>query len=254
MRIDVITLFPEYFSGVLSASLLGKAVARGDLDVRLHQLRDFATDRHRTVDDTPYGGGRGMVMKVEPLVAAVEAIDEPGAVRILLSARGRRFTQSRAAELARAPQVVLVCGRYEGVDERFTAYVDEQLCVGDYVLSGGEAAAAVVIDAVARLVPGVVGNRDSLVDESFSRGLLEYPQYTRPEVFRGARVPDVLLSGHHGEVARWREETARAATAAVRPDLLAGGPPETAPEAPSAAQEARREAAAGRRSSGPKRP
>lgn len=224
-RIDVVTIFPEFFSGMLGASLLGKAIARGDLDVRLHQLRDWTTDKHHSVDDTPYGGGHGMVMKIEPLVAAIEAVAAPGAVRILLSARGRRLTQARADDLAAAERpIVLVCGRYEGVDERIADYVEEQLCIGDYVLSGGEVAAAVVIDAVARLVPGVIGNRGSLVEESFSAGsdgLLEYPQYTRPEVFRGVRVPEVLLSGHHGDVARWRREAARAATATTRPDLLA---------------------------------
>ncbi len=224
MRIDIVTLFPEYFSGILSASLLGKAVAGGQVDIRLHQLREHATDRHRTVDDTPYGGGHGMVMKVEPLVLAVEAVAGPCAHRVLLSARGRPFTQSRAVELASVEQLVLICGRYEGVDERFISYVDEQLCVGDYVLSGGEAAAAVVIDAIARLLPGVVGNRGSLVEESFADGLLEYPQYTRPEAFRGQKVPEVLLSGNHAEVARWRRTAALAATAAMRPDLL-GGPP-----------------------------
>jgi tRNA (guanine37-N1)-methyltransferase len=220
MRIDVVTLFPEYFSGVLTTSLLGKAIARGTIEVRLHQLRDYATDRHRTVDDTPYGGGSGMVMKVEPLVTALEAVAEPGALRILLSARGRRFDQKRAHELARASKLVLVCGRYEGVDERFAAYVDDQLAIGDYVLSGGEAAAATIIDAVSRLVPGVIGNQVSLEEESFAQGILEYPQYTRPEVFRGARVPDVLLSGNHAEVARWRRAEAHNATATMRPDLL----------------------------------
>jgi tRNA (guanine-N1)-methyltransferase len=163
MQIDVITIFPEYFSGILATSLLGKAVARGDVRIRLHQLRDFATDRHRTVDDTPYGGGQGMVLKLEPLVAAIEAIAEPGARRVLLTPRGRSLTQSLTAELARADQVVLVCGRYEGVDERLDAWLDERVCIGDYVLSGGEAAAAVVIDAVVRLVPGWSGiaNRSS---------------------------------------------------------------------------------------------
>jgi tRNA (guanine37-N1)-methyltransferase len=224
MRIDVLTIFPEYFSGVLSASLLGKAIARGTLDVRLHQLRDHTTDKHRTVDDTPYGGGHGMVMKVEPLVTALEAITPPGARRVLFSARGDRFTQQVAQRLAGLPSLVLVCGRYEGVDERITEFVDEQLCIGDYVLSGGEAAAAVVIDAVSRLVPGVIGNEGSLHEESFSAGLLEYPQYTRPEVFRDRRVPDVLLSGNHAEVARWRREAAIASTAERRPDLLANAP------------------------------
>ena len=224
MRIDVLTIFPEYFSGVLSASLLGKAIARGTLDVRLHQLREHTTDKHRTVDDTPYGGGHGMVMKIEPLVTALEAITPPGARRILFSARGDRFTQQVAHRLAGLPSLVLVCGRYEGVDDRIADFVDEQLCIGDYVLSGGEAAAAVVIDAVSRLVPGVIGNEGSLHEESFSAGLLEYPQYTRPEVFRDRRVPDVLLSGNHAEVARWRREAALAVTAERRPDLLASAP------------------------------
>jgi tRNA (guanine37-N1)-methyltransferase len=224
MRIDVLTIFPEYFTGLLTTSLLGKALAKGTMDVRLHQLREFTADRHRTVDDAPYGGGHGMVMKIEPLVTALESISPPGATRILLSARGHRFTQEVALRLAQAPAIVLVCGRYEGVDERIAGFIDEQLCIGDYVLSGGEAAAAVVIDAVSRLIPGVIGNKGSLHEESFSAGLLEYPQYTRPEVFRGARVPDVLLSGNHAEVARWRREAAAAATADRRPDLLRDQP------------------------------
>jgi tRNA (guanine37-N1)-methyltransferase len=222
MQIDVITLFPEYFAGILSTSLLGKAVERGDVRIVLHQLREFSADRHRTVDDAPYGGGQGMILKPEPLVAAIEQIAEPNGVRILLSPRGRRFTQSRAAELARASQIVLVCGRYEGIDERVSAWVDDAICIGDYVLSGGEAAAAVVIDAVVRLVPGVVGNCESIVEESFSQGLLEHAQFTRPEAFRGRSVPEVLLSGNHAEIARWRLAEARAATRALRPDLLAG--------------------------------
>ena len=219
MRIDVLTLFPEYFAGMLTTSLLGKALAKGTLDVHLHQLRDFTTDRHRSVDDAPYGGGHGMVMKIEPLVTALESISPPGARRILLSARGHRFTQEVALRLAQTPAIVLICGRYEGVDERISGYIDEQLCIGDYVLSGGEAAAAVVIDAVSRLIPGVIGNEGSLHEESFSDGLLEYPQYSRPEVFRGERVPDVLLSGNHAEVARWRREAAARTTAERRPDL-----------------------------------
>src|SRR5262249_19878316 len=157
-------LFPEFFPGILGASLLGKAIARGDVAVRVHQLRDYATDKHRMVDDTPYGGGHGLGMEGEPLVAAVAAVAPPGAHSVPLSARGRRFTQRRAGELAELPSFVLVCGRYEGVDERVAAYVDEQLSVGDYVLSGGEAAAAVVVDAVVRLVPGVLGNRESVVE------------------------------------------------------------------------------------------
>jgi tRNA (guanine37-N1)-methyltransferase len=220
VRIDVLTLFPDYFSGVLGSSLLGKAIAKGLLRVELHQIRDFATDKHRTVDDTPYGGGHGMVMKVEPLVEALEAVTTAGGHRVLLSARGARLTQTRARELAALPRLVLLCGRYEGVDERVTAFVDEELSIGDYVLSGGEAAAAVLIDALARLVPGVLGNPESLVSESFADDLLEYPQYTRPEVFRGLEVPEVLLSGNHAAVDRWRREAARARTERVRPDLL----------------------------------
>jgi tRNA (guanine37-N1)-methyltransferase len=220
MRIDVLTIFPEYFSGVLSTSLLGKAIARGTLDVRLHQLRDHTTDKHRTVDDTPYGGGHGMVMKIEPLVTALEAISPPDAHRVLFSARGHRFTQAVAHRLAELPSLVLVCGRYEGVDERIASFVDEQLCIGDYVLSGGEAAAAVVIDAVSRLIPGVIGNECSQHEESFSAGLLEYPQYTRPASFRGEDVPSVLVSGNHGAVRRWRLRESLRRTLERRPDLL----------------------------------
>jgi tRNA (guanine37-N1)-methyltransferase len=223
MRIDVLTLFPEFFTGVLEASLLGKSIDRGLVEVVLHQIRDHATDRHRTVDDTPYGGGHGMVMKPEPIVRALEAAAPAGARRILLSARGDLFTQERARALAALDGFVLLCGRYEGIDERVSAFVDEQLCIGDYVLSGGEAAAAVVIDAVARLVPGVVGNVGSLAEESFTAGLLEYPQYTRPETFRGMRVPEVLLSGNHAEIARWRREEAEALTRSRRPDLSRRG-------------------------------
>jgi len=231
MRIDVLTIFPEYFSGVLSTSLLGKAVARGTLEVHLHQLRDWTTDKHRTVDDTPYGGGHGMVMKIEPLALALEAISPPGAHRVLFSARGHRFTQAVAHRLAGLPSLVLVCGRYEGVDERIGSFIDEQLCIGDYVLSGGEAAAAVVIEAVSRLIPGVIGNEGSLHEECFAAGLLEYPQYTRPEVFREQRVPDVLLSGNHAEIARWRRAQAEAATTERRPDMLtgSGAPADSAP-------------------------
>jgi tRNA (guanine37-N1)-methyltransferase len=226
MRIDVLTLFPEFFRGVLETSLLGKSISRGLVEVYLHQIRDYATDRHRTVDDTPYGGGHGMVMKAEPIVRSLEAVAPPGARRILLSPRGVRFTQERARELSTlASGFVLVCGRYEGVDERVDAFVDEQLCVGDYVLSGGEPAAAVVIDAVVRLVPGVVGNVGSLAEESFAEGLLEYPQYTRPETFRGMGVPEVLLSGNHAEIARWRREAARALTRSRRPDLAGSESP-----------------------------
>ncbi|MFP6665480.1 MAG: tRNA (guanosine(37)-N1)-methyltransferase TrmD [Deltaproteobacteria bacterium] len=226
MRIDVITIFPEYFAGILEASLIGKGIAAGKLDIRLHQLRDWAQDKHHTVDDSPYGGGHGMVMKIEPLVRALEEVALPGAQRLLLAARGTPFTQQRAHELAEVPQLVLVCGRYEGVDERLAGFIDGQLGIGDYVLNGGEAAAAVVIDAVTRLVPGIIGNPGSLESESFNQGLLEYPQYTRPETFRDATVPPVLLSGNHAEIARWRAEQALQDTQQRRPDLLRAAPSE----------------------------
>jgi len=230
MRIHVLALFPEILGAGLAAGVVGRARARGALDVHLHQLRDYATDRHLQVDDTPYGGGQGMVMKVEPLVAAIEHVSRevtpevtPTARprRILLSPRGTRFTHARARALAADPALLLVCGRYEGVDERVHASIDEELSIGDYVLSGGEPAALVVIDAVARFVPGVLGNAASPDDDSYAAGLLEHPQYTRPEDFRGARVPDVLLSGDHGAIARWRREEALRVTLARRPDLLA---------------------------------
>lgn len=213
MRIDVLTIFPEYFSGVLSTSLLGKAVARGTLDVRLHQLRDWTTDKHRTVDDTPYGGGHGMVMKIEPLVTALEAISPPGAHRVLFSARGHRFTQAVAHRLAELPSLVLVCGRYEGVDERVREHlVTDAVSIGRYVLAGGELAAMVVADAVLRKLPGALGHAESALEESFSdalEGHPEYPHYTRPATYRGWGVPDVLLSGDHERVRGWRLERSR---------------------------------------------
>jgi len=225
MRIHVLALFPEILGPALAAGVLGRARARGLVELHLHQLRDYATDRHQQVDDTPYGGGQGMVMKPEPLVAAIEhvsAADRPR--RVLLSARGRRFTQEQARAFADLPALLLVCGRYEGVDERVTRVVDEELSIGDYVLSGGEIGALVVIDAVARLIPGVLGNAASPADDSYTTGLLEHPQYTRPEEFRGERVPDVLLSGDHGAIARWRREESLRLTLARRPDLLEHAP------------------------------
>jgi len=224
LRVDVFSIFPEYFTGPFGASLLGRACAAGVLDLRVHDPRDHADDRHRTVDDTPYGGGAGMVMMPGPLFAAVEAADAPRP-RLLLSASGRRFDQSLARELAAAEAFALVCGRYEGVDQRVADHLcDDELAVGDYVLAGGEAAALVVVDAVTRLVPGVMGNDVSGEDESFSTGLLEYPQYTRPPEFRGHGVPEVLRSGDHGRIARWRRAMALQRTLARRPDLLAGRP------------------------------
>ncbi len=226
MRIDVVTIFPEYLAGALDASLLGKARELGRLDVRLHDPREHTTDRHRSVDDPPFGGGAGMVMMPEPLFATVEAADLPRPL-LLLSASGRRFDQAYARELASGPGFSLLCGRYEGVDQRVADHLcDGELSVGDFVLAGGEAAALVVIEAVARLVPGVLGNDASVAEESFSDGLLEYPQYTRPADFRGWPVPEVLRSGDHARVARWRRAAALRRTAERRPDLLdaAGGP------------------------------
>jgi tRNA (guanine37-N1)-methyltransferase len=220
VRVDVFSIFPEWFAGPLDASLLGKARAEGVLEVRLHDPRTFTADRHRSVDDAPYGGGAGMVMTPGPLFDAVDAVDPPRPL-LLLSAGGRPFDQAFAAELASGPGFSLVCGRYEGVDQRVADHLcDGELSVGDYVLAGGEAAAAVVIDAVARLLPGVMGNDQSAGDESFADGLLEYPQYTRPLEFRGYAVPDVLRSGDHARIARWRRAEALRRTIARRPELL----------------------------------
>lgn len=226
MRFDILTLFPGMFAGPLDESILKRAQDAGAIEVQLHDLRGWATDRHRTVDDYPFGGGAGMVMKPEPLFAAVEAIQplaEPSARVVLLTPQGRRLDRALAAELALEPRLLLVCGRYEGVDERVRAHlVDLEVSVGDVVLSGGELPAMLLLDAVARLVPGVLGSADSLTEESFEGGLLEYPQYTRPAEFRGWGVPDVLTSGNHAEVARWRRRQRLLRTRARRPDLLAG--------------------------------
>jgi tRNA (guanine37-N1)-methyltransferase len=208
----------------LAEGVVSRGIERGLLDVGVHDLRDYTTDRHRSVDDVPYGGGPGMVMKPEPLARAVEDIrtrrGAPDTV-VLLSPQGRRFTQAEAVRFSRLRHVVLLCGRYEGMDERVrTLVATEELSIGDYVLSGGELAALVVIDAVSRLVPGVVGDEQSVQDDSFSRGLLDYPHYTRPSEFEGQTVPDVLMSGHHAEVRRWRKKAALARTLERRPELL----------------------------------
>ncbi len=233
MRIDVLTLFPEMFRGPLDASIVGLARERDLLDLRVHNLRDWATDRHKVADDAPYGGGPGMVMKVEPIVAALEALrtagggepaggpPTPAGRAILLAPAGRRFDQAAACRLAAEPRLLLVCGRYEGVDARVRHFVDEELSIGDFVLTGGELPAMVVIDAVARLVPGALGAPHSVVEESFAGPLLEYPQFTRPREFRGLVVPEILLSGHHAEIARWRRREMLRLTAERRPDLLA---------------------------------
>jgi tRNA (guanine37-N1)-methyltransferase len=223
LSFDVVTLFPELFEAPLRTSVIGRAVERGILSVQVHDLRAHGIGRHRAVDDTPYGGGAGMVMRPEPLFAAIEPLRVPGAVVILLDPAGERLTDKLARELAATPRLVLVCGRYEGIDERVRTLADREVSIGDYVLTGGELPALVLIDAVGRLVPGVI-EADSHESDSFADGLLEGPQYTRPEQFRDAAVPSILLSGHHGEVARWRRLEALRRTLARRPDLL-----ETAP-------------------------
>jgi tRNA (guanine37-N1)-methyltransferase len=238
MRFDILTLFPEMFAGPLTESIIKRAVQAGLIDVALHDIRDYAIDKHRTADDAPYGGGAGMVMKAEPLAAAIRSVvssplsvvsgapqsslgDGPRTLVVLMSPAGERFTQRVAEELAGYERLVLVCGRYEGVDERVReALIDCELSIGDYVLTGGELAAMVVLDAVARLVPGVI-DAESHAEESHGDGLLEYPHYTRPAVWEGRGVPPVLLSGHHGEVAVWRRRERLRRTLARRPDLLA---------------------------------
>jgi len=221
VRIDVFTCLPQLLEPVLSGSLLGKAREAGVLDVRVHDLRDYTTDRHRSVDDTPFGGGPGMVLAPEPIFRAVESVDPPRPL-FLLAPGGRRFDQAMASELAAGAGFSLLCGRYEGVDERVREHLaDDELSIGDYVLAGGEAAAFVVVEAVTRLVPGVMGNEESAEDESFRDGLLEYPQYTRPAEFRGWEVPEILRSGDHGRVERWRRALALARTVERRSDLVA---------------------------------
>jgi tRNA (guanine37-N1)-methyltransferase len=223
LSVEVLTLFPRMLLAPLEESILGKAREKGRLRVQVTDIREFAEGKHRVTDDVPYGGGAGMVMKPEPLVAAIESARQrnPGAKVLLLSPQGRRFTQAVAEELAKEGSLILVCGRYEGVDERVGGFIDGELSLGDFVLTGGEPAALAVIDAVARLVPGVLGNELSSRSESFSAGLLEGPQYTRPPEFRGLRVPEVLLSGDHGKIAKWRREQSVLRTQERRPDLLA---------------------------------
>lgn len=224
MKFDVVTLFPEFFRGPLEFGVVGKAIESGVVHVAIHNLRDWTSDRHKTVDDRPFGGGEGMVLKCDPLFAAVESIlpDRQDGHVVLLSAQGKPFDQAAARRLAAARRVVLICGRYEGVDERVAEHLaDEELSIGDYVLSGGELAACVVIDAVGRLVPGVVGNADSTEFESFGEsGLLDCPHWTRPAEFRGWRAPEVLLGGNHAEIREWRRQSAMEKTARNRPDLL----------------------------------
>jgi tRNA (guanine37-N1)-methyltransferase len=226
MRCDVLTLFPGMFPGYLGQSLLGKAIQRGLVQIQVHDIRQWSTDKHHKVDDRPFGGGPGMVLRVEPVVEAVEAIqgqaDPPGRV-ILLTPQGRRLTQRVVEELSEAGRLILLCGRYEGFDQRVVEILQpEEISIGDYVLNGGEVAAMVLIDAVIRLVPGVLGHADSNVEDSFSRGNrgLESAQYTRPREYRGLTVPDILLTGHHAQIARWRREQSELKTRERRADLL----------------------------------
>jgi len=228
VRFDIVTIFPAMVEQALAAGIVGRAIERGMLQVGVHDLRDFTTDRHRVVDDVPYGGGPGMVLKPEPLFRALDAIaasSGPGHAEprvVLTSPQGETFTERAAERLSREPHVVLLCGRYEGVDERVRARVHEEISIGDYVLSGGELPALVIVDAVARLVPGVVGDEQSVVDDSFTRGLLDFPHFTRPAEIGEGKVPDVLLSGNHAEIRRWRKREAVTRTFERRPELLAG--------------------------------
>jgi len=228
VRFHVLTIFPEFFRGPFEHGVIQRAVEAGLIEIRVHDLRDWTHDRHRTVDDRPFGGGEGMLLKAAPIFEAVEAIHAMGPERsegtkvVLLSAQGKKFDQAKAREFSELKELLLICGRYEGVDERVAEHLaDEELSIGDYVLSGGELAAAVVVDAVARLQAGVLGNETSSVDESFGEaGLLDWPQYTRPAEFRGWKVPEVLIGGNHEEVRKWRRNAAREKTQRQRPDLL----------------------------------
>ncbi len=229
MKFDVVTIFPEFFSGPFEHGVVGRAKTNGQLHLQIHDLRHWTYDRHKTVDDRPFGGGEGMLLKAQPLFEAVEAIlpERTDQTRVVvLSAQGRQFTQALAREYSTLDRLVLICGRYEGIDERVAEHLaDEELSIGDFVLSGGELAAALVVDAVARLLPGVLGNEDSSRNESFSgesESSLDFPQYTRPAEFRGWKVPDVLLGGNHEEIKRWRRDASLEKTQRLRPDLVGG--------------------------------
>ncbi len=223
-RIDILTLFPGYFQGPFTVSMVKRAVEKKALDLRVHDLRDWAEGRHRTADDVPYGGGAGMVMKPDPLTKAVQAVKKgPRRVRALfLPPKGRRFDTATALRLSQEKALLFVCGNYEGVDERVMGLMDEEISLGDFVLTGGEPAAAAIVDCLIRLLPGVVGDRQSVEKDSFFNGLLDYPHYTRPREFRGMKVPEVLLSGHHAQIERWRKKESLRSTLKKRPDLLEG--------------------------------
>ena len=237
MRVDIVTLFPELFEGFLATSFVGKAVKGGELSVRLRSPREHGLGKHRSVDDTPYGGGSGMVMRVDVLVACMEALDADAAAsgqararRILLTPQGKPFVQPEAVRLANEPAIMLICGRYEGFDERVRSFVDEEISLGDFVMTGGEVAAMAIVEATVRLIPGVLGNIESVREESHGEGgLLEYPQFTRPAEFRGLAVPEVLAGGNHAEIAKWRHEQSVVRTRERRPDLL---PPDAGTAAP----------------------
>lgn len=222
MRIDILTLFPAMFRGPFQESIIKRAIDKGLIEIEFHNIRDFSTDRHHTVDDAPYGGGPGMVMKPDPVFAAVESLDLPPETPVvLLSPQGRLFNQRMAEDLASQDRLVLVCGHYEGVDERIREHlITDEISIGDYILTGGEIPAMVLVDAVARLVPGVLGSEESITTDSLSSGLLQFPLYTRPADFRGWKVPEILLSGNHQEIARWRRKQSLQRTAERRPELL----------------------------------
>ena len=225
MRFDILTLFPELFSSFLKESILGRAIKKGLVDIRLTNIRSFARGPHKVVDDRPYGGGNGMVMKPGPVCRALESIERTGerSLIILLTPQGKRFEQTISGNLSRLDQLIIICGRYEGVDERIrSGYIDMELSIGDYILSGGELGAIIVIDAVSRLVPGVLGGEKSNLEDSFEDGLLEYPHYTRPRIFKGKEVPSVLLSGDHEKIRSWRRTESLKRTLEKRPDLLKG--------------------------------
>jgi tRNA (guanine37-N1)-methyltransferase len=242
VRIDIITIFPEFFDSPLRESIIRRAREKELLDIRIHDLRDYTTDRHRVTDDYPYGGGAGMVMKPEPIFAAVEAVTSEGPTRkvTLLSPKGRVWNHGLARDYSTLPGIVLICGRYEGEDDRVRqSLVDDEISIGDYVLAGGETAALVILESVARLVPEVVGDAESVEQDSFYSGILDYPQYTRPPVFRGMEVPTVLLSGNHADIRRWRRKEALRLTLERRPDLLGKVP--LSPEDEKLLEEVRRE-------------
>ena len=221
MRIDILTLFPEMFSGVLNVSMLGRAQESGILEFHLHNIRDYSENKHKNTDDYPFGGGAGMVMMAQPIYSCLDAVDpEREAVRIVLTPRGEPLSAAMARELAQHDRILLLCGHYEGIDERAMACMDKEVSIGDYVLTGGELPAMVLIDCLSRFIPGVLGSSESTQEESFSDGLLEYPQYTRPAEFRGMAVPEVLLNGNHAHIARWRREQSLKTTLDIRPELL----------------------------------